>query len=57
MFQSFGYTVMSLNRIRIDFIKLSSLELGKYRELDETEIEKLLNNNMSLTLTFLSIIR
>ena len=46
MFQSFGYTVISLNRIRIDFIKLSSLELGKYRELDETEIEKLLNNNM-----------
>lgn len=46
MFQSFGYTVMSLNRIRIDFIKLSSLELGKYRELDEKEIEKLLNNNM-----------
>ena len=46
MFQAFGYTVMKLNRIRIDFLTLGNLQLREYRELTHEEITKILQDNM-----------
>ena len=46
MFQAFGYTVMKLNRIRIDFLTLGDLQLREYRELTNEEITKILQDNM-----------
>ncbi len=46
MFQTYGYTVMKLNRIRIDFLTLGDLKLKEYRELTKEEIDKILTNNM-----------
>ena len=46
MFQAFGYTVMKLNRIRIDFLTLGNLQLKEYRELTNEEITKILQDNM-----------
>ncbi|MCF0117581.1 MAG: rRNA pseudouridine synthase [Bacilli bacterium] len=44
MFQTFGYTVMRLNRIRMDFLTLDTIpNPGDYRELTKDEITKLIS--------------
>lgn len=40
MFNSLGYEVQSLERIRFGEFKLDNLPIGKYRKLSFTEIRK-----------------
>jgi 23S rRNA pseudouridine2605 synthase len=41
MFQSLGYSVLDLKRVRLGSLKLDSLAEGKTRELSEIEVEQL----------------
>ena len=43
MFDSLGYTVISLKRVSIDKIKLGNLKLGSFRHLRQEEIDYLKN--------------
>ncbi|WP_459499195.1 23S rRNA pseudouridine(2604) synthase RluF [Bacillus sp. C1] len=42
MSRAFGYTVMKLKRVRIMNIKLDELEIGKWRNVTEQELQELL---------------
>jgi 23S rRNA pseudouridine2604 synthase len=44
MCDSFGYNVVKLKRIRIMNINLNNLPIGKWRNLTEEEVKKLLDN-------------
>ncbi len=44
MFSAFNYTVVSLKRIQFDCLTLKGLNVGEYRLLSESEIEKLKNH-------------
>jgi 16S rRNA pseudouridine516 synthase len=41
IFKHFGYEVVHLNRVRLGFLTCQGLENGKYRLLEEKEIDKL----------------
>ncbi|PIY95944.1 MAG: 23S rRNA pseudouridine synthase F [Candidatus Kerfeldbacteria bacterium CG_4_10_14_0_8_um_filter_42_10] len=43
MCEEFGYNVLKLKRVRIGNIELNGLSVGRYRKLENEEIEKLLN--------------
>ncbi len=44
MFSAFNYTVVSLKRTQFDCLTLKGLNVGEYRLLSESEIEKLKNH-------------